>query len=293
MDWIEGKTIVIEYRYARNRNDRLPELAAELVRLNVDVIAAAGTLAALAAKHATTTIPIVMTSAGDPIGNGLVASLARPGGNVTGFSLMMSDVSGKRLELLKELVPGLGVAVLWNSTNPYPTIVFKETQDAARTLGIEVQSLEVKGPADFATVFELARQKRPDAFFTIDDPHTQSTQSNFGLCGRKPIACDLRRSGICGGRRSHGLWREHSRPLPPCRNLRGQDLRGAKPGNFRSSSRPSLSWLSISRLLRRSGSLFRKPCLWPPTRWSNRRYFTALRHFKRLQFCLALVEIEI
>ena len=107
LGWIEGKTIVIEYRYAQNCNDRLPELAAELVRLNVDVIAAAGTLAALAAKHATTTIPIVMTSAGDPIGNGLVASLARPGGNVTGFSLMMSDVSGKRLELLKELVPGL------------------------------------------------------------------------------------------------------------------------------------------------------------------------------------------
>jgi putative tryptophan/tyrosine transport system substrate-binding protein len=175
LDWIEGKTIVIEYRYAENRNDRLPELAAELVRLNVDVIVAAGTLAPLAAKQATTTIPIVMTSAGDPLENGLVASLAQPGGNVTGLSLMMSDVSGKRLELLKELVPRLSrVGVLWNSTNPYPTIVFKETQEAARTLGIEVQSLEVKGPADFATVFGLARQKRPDGFFTIDDPLTLS-----------------------------------------------------------------------------------------------------------------------
>jgi putative tryptophan/tyrosine transport system substrate-binding protein len=147
LDWIEGKTIVIEYRYAENRNERLPELAAELVRLNVDVIVVAGTLAPFAAKRATTTIPIVMTSAGDPLDSGLVASLARPGGNVTGLSLMMSEVSGKRLELLKELVPRLSrVAVLWNSTNPYPTIVFKETQDAARTLGIEVQSLEVKGP---------------------------------------------------------------------------------------------------------------------------------------------------
>ena len=106
LGWIEGKTIVIEYRYAENRNDRPPELAAELVRLNVDVIVAAGTLAPLAAKHATTTIRIVMTSAGDPLGSGLVASLAQPGGNVTGLSLMMSDVSGKRLELLKELVPG-------------------------------------------------------------------------------------------------------------------------------------------------------------------------------------------
>jgi putative tryptophan/tyrosine transport system substrate-binding protein len=109
LGWIEGKNVVFEYRYAENRLDRLPELAAELVRLNVDVIVTAGTLAPLAAKRATTTIPIVMTAPGDPLGTGLVASLARPGGNVTGTSIMSPDIAGKRLELLKELLPRISV----------------------------------------------------------------------------------------------------------------------------------------------------------------------------------------
>src|SRR5215472_5958421 len=141
LGWIEGKNVVFERRYAENRVERLPELAAELVRLDVDVIVATGTLGPLAARRATSTIPIVMTAAGDPLGSGLVA---RPGGNVTGMSLMVPDLGGKRLELLKELLPRLArVAVLWNAGNPYPAIVFKETQAAGRTLGIEVQSLEV------------------------------------------------------------------------------------------------------------------------------------------------------
>ena len=119
-----GKNVAFERRFAENRLERLPELAAELVRLNVDVIVAIGTLGPLAAKRATTTIPIVMMSAGDPLGSGLVASLARRGGNVTGMSLMVPDLGGKRLELLKELLPRLSrVAVLWNAANPYPAIV--------------------------------------------------------------------------------------------------------------------------------------------------------------------------
>jgi putative ABC transport system substrate-binding protein len=139
LGWIEGKNVIFERRYAENRLERLHEFAAELVRLNVDVIVATGTLAPLAAKLATTTIPIVMTTAGDPLGTGLVASLARPGGNVTGMSLMVPDVGGKRLELLKELLPRVSrVAVLWNAANPYPALVFKETQDAGQTLGIQV-----------------------------------------------------------------------------------------------------------------------------------------------------------
>jgi putative tryptophan/tyrosine transport system substrate-binding protein len=234
LDWIENKTIVIEYRYAENRNDRLPELAAELVRLNVDVIVAAGTLAPLAAKQATTTIPIVMTSAGDPLENGLVVSLAQPGGNVTGFSLMMSDVGGKRLELLKELVPGLSrVAVLWNSTNPYPTIVLKETRDAARTLGIEVQSLEVKGPADFATVFRLAKQNRPDAIFTIDDPLIISQLKqilDFAAANRLPAIYSIREFAAAGGLMAYGA----SIPDLYHRAATYVDkiLRGAKPGEI-------------------------------------------------------------
>jgi putative ABC transport system substrate-binding protein len=173
LGWIEGKNVTFEYRFAENRLERLPELAAELVRLNVDVIVGVGTLGPLAAKRATTTIPIVMLSAGDPLGTGLVDSLARPGGNVTGMSLMVPDLGGKRLELLKELLPRLSrVAVLWNAANPYPAIVFKETQAAGRTLGIEVHSLEVRGPDDLDGAFAAARQQHPDALISVEDPLT-------------------------------------------------------------------------------------------------------------------------
>jgi putative ABC transport system substrate-binding protein len=173
LGWVEGQNVVFERRYAENRLERLPEMAADLVRLKVDVILAGGTLAPLAAKRATSTIPIVMAAAGDPLGSGLVASLARPGGNVTGMSIMSPDLGGKRLELLRELLPALArVAVLWNAANPYPAIVFKEVQEAGRTLGIEVQSLEVQGPDDLDGAFEGARQQRPDAMITVEDPLT-------------------------------------------------------------------------------------------------------------------------
>src|SRR5262249_24802649 len=173
LGWAEGKNIVFERRFAENRLERLPELAAELVHLNVDVIVAVVTLAPLAAKRATSTIPIVMTAAGDPLGSGLVDSLARPGGNVTGMSLMAPDLGGKRLELLKELLPRIArVAVLWNAANPYPASVFKETQAAGRTLGIEIQSLEVRSPNDFDGAFEAVRRQRPDALITVEDPLT-------------------------------------------------------------------------------------------------------------------------
>src|SRR5262245_63820141 len=133
LGWIEGQNIAIERRYAENQFEQLPELAAELVHLNVEVIVATGTLGPLAAKRATSTIPIVMTAAGDPLGSGLIANLAHPGGNGTGLSLMVPDIAGKRLELLKEILPRLvRVAVLWNASNPYPAIVFKESQAAAQ-----------------------------------------------------------------------------------------------------------------------------------------------------------------
>jgi len=149
LGWIEGKNLAFEGRYAEDDLDRLPLLAAELVSLDVDVIVTSGTLAPLAAKRATSTIPIVMAGAGDPIGSGLVASLARPGGNVTGLSLMETDLGGKRLELLKELLPRISrVAVLWNAANPYSSLAFQATAGAARTLGIKLQSLEIRAPAD-------------------------------------------------------------------------------------------------------------------------------------------------
>src|SRR5215470_5388874 len=162
LGWIEGKNVAFEHRYADNRIERLPEFAAELVRRKVDLIVSFGTLAPLAAKQATATIPIVMAAAGDPVGSGLVASLARPGGNVTGMSLMAPDLGGKRLELLREVLPRLArVAVLWNTANPYPAAVFRETEAAGRTLGIEVQSLEVRGPDDFDAAFDAARRQQP------------------------------------------------------------------------------------------------------------------------------------
>jgi putative ABC transport system substrate-binding protein len=147
LGWIEGKNLIYERRYAENRLERLPDLVAELIRLNVDVIVANGTLAPIAAKRATTTIPIVMTTAGDPLGSGLVASLAKPGGNVTGLSLMAPELAGKRLELLREVIPGLArIAVLWNAANPYSANVFDQTKLAAEKLGMEVQSLAIRTP---------------------------------------------------------------------------------------------------------------------------------------------------
>jgi len=180
LGWIEGQNIAIARRYAENRLERLPELAAELVHLNVEVIVATGTLGPLAAKRATSTIPIVMTAAGDPLGSGLIANLAHPGGNVTGLSLMVPDIAGKRLELLKEMLPRLvRVAVIWNAGNPYPAIVFKEIQAAAQGLGIEVQSLEVRSPDDFNGAFEKARRQRPDALLDVEDPLTNSLQKRI------------------------------------------------------------------------------------------------------------------
>jgi putative ABC transport system substrate-binding protein len=208
MGWIEGKNIVFERRYAENRLERLPGLAMELVRLNVDVIVGGGTLAPLAARQATTKIPIVMTAAGDPLGSGLVASLARPGGNVTGMSLMAPDLGGKRLGLLKEVLPRLArVAVLWNAANPYPALVFKETRAAGQTLAIEVQSLEVRGPDDFDGAFEAARRQRPDALITVEDPLTFAYRkliADFAAAHQLPAVHGLREFVTAGGLMSYG-----------------------------------------------------------------------------------------
>jgi ABC-type uncharacterized transport system substrate-binding protein len=234
LGWVEGKTVAFEHRYAENWLEGLPELAAELVRLKVDVIAAAGTLAPLAAKQASSTIPIVMTAAGDPLGSGLVASLARPDGNVTGMSLMAPDLGGKRLELLKEVLPRLArVAVLWNAANPYSALLFKETQAAGRTLAIEVQSLEVRGPDDFDGAFEAARRQRPDALITVEDPLTASHRqriADFTAEQQLPSLHGVREFAAAGGLMSYGA------SLPDLfRRAAGyvdKILRGAKPADL-------------------------------------------------------------
>ena len=235
LGWVEGKNVAFEHRYAENRLERLPELAADLVRRKVDVIAAAGTLAPLAAKRATTTIPIVMIAAGDPLGSGLVASLARPGGNVTGMSLMASDLGAKRLELLKEVLPRLcRVAVLWNADNPYSVLVFKETQAGGRTLGIEVRSLEVRGPDDFDSTFEAARGLRPDALITVEDPLTggdhRTRIAEFTARQQLPSLHGIREFVAAGGLISYGpsiadLFRRAAYYVDKI-------LRGAKPADL-------------------------------------------------------------
>jgi putative ABC transport system substrate-binding protein len=170
LGYTEGKNIAIEHRYADGRLERLPDLAAEVIRLKVDVILALGTPSARAAKQATTTIPIVMTG-GDPIRAGIVASLARPGGNVTGLSDSTVDVSTKRLELLKEVVPKLTrVAILWNPLNPTNPLQLKDTQAAAPALGITVYTVDVKGVDDFGRAFAAIKKGGAGGLLVPGDP---------------------------------------------------------------------------------------------------------------------------
>jgi putative ABC transport system substrate-binding protein len=171
LGWVEGENISIEYRYAESRSDRLPDLAADLVRLKVDVIVTAVTTDALAAQKATRAIPIVMATAGDPVARGLVESLARPGGNVTGLSQISQELAGKRLELLKETVPKLSrVAVLWNPQNPGSTLTWNALQHPARQLGVQLHSLEIRRSSDFDNAFEDATKARAGALALLGDP---------------------------------------------------------------------------------------------------------------------------
>jgi putative ABC transport system substrate-binding protein len=205
---VEGKNVAFERRFAENRLDQLPELAAELVRLNVDVIMTIGTLAPLAAKRATTSIPIVMLNAGDPVGSGLVTSLAPPGGNVTGMSLMAPDLGAKRLELLKEVLPQVSrVGILWNAANPYSALVFKASEKAAPILGIALQSIEVRSPNDIDRELPAATQLRLDALITVEDPLTFSQRkriADFADSNQIPTIHGLREYVDVGGLISYG-----------------------------------------------------------------------------------------
>ena len=164
LGYVEGKNIVIEFRYAEGKFDRLPELAAELVRLKVDVIVTAGPIVTRAAKEATLTIPIVMAQDADPVGSGFVASLARPGGNITGLATLAPEISGKQLELLKEIVPKLSrVAVFGTSTRPGNAQALRETELAAGAFGVKLQYLDVLSPKDIETAFRAAGKGRAHA----------------------------------------------------------------------------------------------------------------------------------
>jgi putative ABC transport system substrate-binding protein len=171
LGYVEGKNIVIEYRYAEGKLDRLPALAAELVGLKVDIIVMGGPAATRSAKQATATIPIVMAYDDDPVGSGFVASLARPGGNITGLSTLAPEISGKQLELLREIVPKLSrVAVLGNAIQPGNPQALREINLAADAFGVQLQYLEVGGPKDIDTVFRAASKGRADAVLVLGNP---------------------------------------------------------------------------------------------------------------------------
>ena len=173
LGYVEGRNIVIEYRWAEGKYDRLPNLAADLVSLKVDVIVAGGTSAGPAAQQATKTIPIVLAVSSDPVGTGLVAGLARPGGNITGLSIQQVELSAKSLELLKEAVPKVSrAAVLWNPdpASPAGAPQMRETEAAARTLGVKLQSLEVRSPDDLEGAFQAAARGRAGALLALGDP---------------------------------------------------------------------------------------------------------------------------
>jgi putative tryptophan/tyrosine transport system substrate-binding protein len=204
----EGRNPIFERRFSEGHAERFPELAAELVRLRVDLIIAITTPAAIAAKHATQTIPIVIPTAIDPVGAGLVASLARPGGNVTGLSAIHPDLVGKRLELLKDVVPGLSrVVVLWNAANPAHASAWQETQAAARALGLQLHSQEVRGLQDLEGAFALMAQARPDALLVLSDAllgmHRQQIVA-FATQQHLPSVFAAREWVVPGGLMSYG-----------------------------------------------------------------------------------------
>ena len=176
MAYVEGQNIAIEYRSSEGNIDRLPALAAELVRLKVDIIFAAGGTPARAAKKATSVIPIIFVGAADPVASGLVASLARPGGNVTGFSLGAPGLHGKRLEILKETLPKLArVGVLWNPATP--SVLLKEIRSAGQELGVQIQSLEVRSPNDIDRAFEAATKAQAGALVVAQHAPSQLIQA--------------------------------------------------------------------------------------------------------------------
>jgi putative ABC transport system substrate-binding protein len=208
LGWVEGQNILIESRSAEGKPERLPALAAELVQRQVDVLVTFPLLAAQAAKQATTTIPIVMINAADPVGTGLVASLARPGGNITGLSSMDTDLSGKRLALLKEAVPTLSrVAVLWNATDRAMTLRFEQLQGAAQVLGVTLHPLGVHNATDIDGALAAMTQERPDALFMIVDVLTNVHSQrivDFAAQYQLPTMFETRRPVAAGGLMAYG-----------------------------------------------------------------------------------------
>jgi putative ABC transport system substrate-binding protein len=232
LGWIDGRTIAIEYRWAEGRTERFPELATEFVRLKVDVIVTLGA-AVIPAKKATSVIPIVFAVALDPVASGLVASLARPGGNVTGLSLQQSDVASKRLELLREVVPNLGrLAILANFGVPSAVGEMREVQGTGHALGLDVATFEIRRPADIAVAFD-ALKDRAQALYVVNEPLTVTNRTlinTLALAARLPTMHGSREQVEAGGLISYAanfpdLFRRAA-------DYVDKILRGAKPADI-------------------------------------------------------------
>jgi putative ABC transport system substrate-binding protein len=208
LGYVEGRNLVVERRYAGDRTERFEEFAAEMVRLNVDIIIVVTTPAALALKKATTTIPIVFPNAINPVETGVVASLAHPGGNVTGGAAQTAVLSAKRLEILKEVLPGLSrEAVLWNASNPALALAWRETQGAARALGVTLQPHELRNLKDFEPAFATMTQEPPDALLVLQDALTLQHRKeiiDFTLQKRLPGIFVAKEWVEAGGLMSYG-----------------------------------------------------------------------------------------
>jgi len=233
LGWMEGRNLIIEYRWAEGRSDRIAGLLADLVGMHVDVILTHGAQNVIAAKQATTGIPIVFAAAGDPVGNNLVASLARPGGNVTGLSLQSNDLAGKRLDILRELVPGLHrLAFLANAANPNTMVEAGELQAVARTFGVDVVTSQI-GHADDIAPSVGAFKGHAEALYVQTDPLMNTNRArinDLALEARLPTMAGFREYADANGLTSYG-------PNFPDLFRRGADyvdkiLRGAKPGDL-------------------------------------------------------------
>jgi putative ABC transport system substrate-binding protein len=233
LGWTEGRNVVVEYRWAEGRDERYAEIATEFVLLNVDVIVLSSTPAALRAKQATSSIPIVFALVGDPVGAGLVTSLARPGGNVTGLSNLSSDLGSKKVELLREVVPGLRrLAIMTNLGNPSAVLEMGEVQAAARTFGLEVITQEIRRDEDIAPAFEAVKG-RAEALYIVVDPFVNAHRiriSTMAAGARLPSMATFRDYVEAGGLISYGPNFPDS--FRRAANFVDKILRGAKPADL-------------------------------------------------------------
>ena len=234
LGYVEGQNIVLEWRVAKGNVDRLAEAAAELVRLPVDILVTFGTPATRAAMHATTTIPIVMASAGDPVRTGIVASLARPGGNITGSSTMGPDLSEKQLQVLREAIPTVArVAFLWNPLNAAVSLWYEDLRAAAPAMGVTLLSVEVRHPSEFEGAFAAMTREPPDALIMTGDPMHQLHFERilaFATQNRLPLMSNVKANVPAGALLSYGpSWPEM---FQRAALYVDQILKGAKPGDL-------------------------------------------------------------